>query len=122
MLRKIFKKEGLQIYIHQERINYQDSTPRYADNLDSILGTNYAGNVFEESVTVCDINYWPDNECGSSFMKMVEEIEVFREFFQDYFLSIEETLRFNIRHSDDVLTLAGDDNDKYYYLNYNTNL
>ena len=51
----------------------------------------------------------------------MKEIEEFRDFVQDYFLSVDSVLEFDI-HNDDAPALRLNDTVLYNYLNYNTNL
>lgn len=120
MLRKIFMDEGLKIEIHRKAVTYTDKTPRYCDGLDSAIGESYVGNVFDEESTLYDIHYWSEDDCDENFMKFVEDVEQYRLFIQDYFLSIEDTLHFYICKDDVPLRLS--DDIIFNYLNYNTNL
>ena len=120
MLRKIFMDEGLKLEKHSETVKYTDEQPRYADSADAILGKSYVGNVFDENTTIYDIHYWSEEECNENFLVFINDINEFRDFIQDYFLSIEESLRFNICKDDAPLRLS--DDMVFNYLNYNTNL
>lgn len=120
MLRKIFMEEGLKLEKHRENITYVDEDPRYADGLDSTLEESYVGNKFDESTTIYDVHYWPEDECNEDFLKFVEDIEVFRKFVQDYFFALEDTLHFHLIKDEAPLRLS--DNIVFNYLNYNTNL
>ncbi len=120
MLRKIFMEEGLKIVKRRETIRYTDTEPRYADGLDSLLGDSYVGNIFDEGITIYDIHYWSEDDCNENFLTFVDDIELFRFFIQDYFISIEETLQFNISKDDVPLRLS--DDIIFNYLNFNTNI
>lgn len=120
MLRKIFMEEGLKIVKRRETIRYTDTEPRYADGLDSLLGDSYVGNIFDEGTTIYDIHYWSEDDCNENFLTFVDDIELFRFFIQDYFISIEETLQFNISKDDVPLRLS--DDIIFNYLNFNTNI
>lgn len=120
MLRKIFMEEGLKIETHHVIVTYKDEKPRYVDGLDAVLEDTYVGNVFDERTTIYDIHYWSDDDCDEHFLKFIEDISLFRCFIQDYFISIEETLRFNICKDEVPLRLS--DDMVFNYLNYNTNL
>ena len=78
------------------------------------------GNTFDETVTSYDISYWPDDECNENFLKFIDEVDVLRQFIQDWFLSVEEVLRFHIINDEQPLRL--NDDVVYSYLNYNTNI
>ena len=119
LLRKVFMDEGLAIYVHESECEYSDANPRYMDGLDGALNESYVGNVYDEMTSIFDIHYWP-NEVDDSFLQLVDEIEAYRLFVQDYFMSIEERLHFNLTHDDSATRLS--DNEVYNYLNYNTNI
>lgn len=120
MLRKIFMEEGLKIEAHKKTVMYSDKCPRYADSLDAILEETYVGNVFEEGTTIYDIHYWSEDDCDENFLKFVEEINVFQCFIQDWFISVEETIRFDI--CKDYAPLRLSDDMVFNYLNFNTTL
>ena len=120
MLRKVFMEEGLRIEKHVETVTYTDKAPRYADGLDAVLEDTYVGNVFDENTVIYDIHYWSDDDCDENFLTFVEDIKTYQCFIQDYFLSVEETLRFDICKDADSLRLS--DDIVFNYLNYNTNL
>lgn len=120
MLRKVFAEEGMTIVKHNERLEFADRKPRYDDSVGGDLEHLYAGNVFQSQTTVYDIQYWPENSDDGHFLELVDEIEVYQQFIQDYFVAIDEILRFDISNDSDLLRLAHEEN--YNYLNYNTNL
>lgn len=121
MMRKIFMEEGLSIRVGYQEKTHTDQVPRYGDKLDMALGDSYVGNCFSEPVLTYEIHYWSDGEAKSDhFMNFIEEIEEFRYVIQDFFLSVEQELRFDI--SDDNSPLRLNDDVTYNYLNYNTNL
>lgn len=118
-LRKIFMDEGMIISVHEKETVCCDADPRYVDGLNGTLNDSYVGNVFDEMISTFDIQYWPE-EVDNHFLQLVDEIEVFRHFVQDYFMSVEEVLHFNITHDDPALRLS--DDEIYNYLDYNTNI
>lgn len=120
LLRKIFMEEGIVIEKQLENKNLVDSNPRYDDCLDTSLTSLYVGNEFDENIVTYHVYYWPDKECDDCFLSFIDEVEIFREFVQDYFMSIEEQLVFNILNDDPPLRLS--DTTVYNYLNYNTNI
>lgn len=120
MLRKIFMEEGLKIEIHHDVESYSDIAPRYDDSLGSPLGDNFVGNVYDEITTSYDIHYWSDEECDERFLCFIDEIAEFQRFIQDYFMSVEEIVRFNVYK--DAAPLRLSDDIVYNYLNYNTNI
>lgn len=120
MLRKIFMEEGLKIEKHHDVITYADPEPRYADGVDSLLKDCYVGNIFNEETTIYDIHYWSEDDCDENFLKFIDDVEQFRSFIQDYFISVEEILHFNICKDDVALRLS--DDKIFNYLNFNTNI
>ena len=130
MLRKIFFEEGLSIELHAVPTECVDLYPRYADGLDAqpstyndeqpALETTYVGNVYDEVIATYDIHYWSEDRCNEDFLHFIDEIELFRRFIEDYFLSVEEVLHFDITHDDPTLRLS--DDAIYNYLDYNTNI
>lgn len=119
LLRKVLMEESLSVTPRNMLYAYTDEEPKYVCQLGDTLADTFMGNVYDEMVTVYDINYWPET-VDDTFLTLVDELEGFRRFIQDYFLSMEEMLQFNIRH-DEPTTLIGDD-DTYNYLDFNTNL
>lgn len=120
MLRKVFMEEGLMIDRHKCLVTYTDDSPHYADGPGDTLGDTYVGNTFDEQTTIYDIHYWSDDDCDEHFLQFVDDVEVFQAFIQDYLMSVEETIRFNIYKDETSLILS--DNMYFNYLNYNTNL
>lgn len=120
MLRKILTEENLSVNIHHKEKNFTDKKPRYSHVVGMKLGEGYAGNTFTENILVYDIKYWSEENCNQDFIKFVEEIEVFRQFIQDYFLSVDSLLSFDIQTN--ALPIRLSDTTTYNYLNFNTNL
>jgi hypothetical protein len=120
MLRKVFMDEDIIIRIQTKQKEFTDEHPRYKDTEGNILGEVYTGNTFSESVISYSISYWSDDECDSNFLSFVDDLEEYRQFVQDYFLSVDSILEFDI--SKDVPPLRISDTTLYNYLNYNTNI
>lgn len=120
MLRKVLGEEGLKIELHNQEIMCEDDTPLYDSQLDSEIGRTYVGNVFDETVWYYDLHYWSDDDCNEQFLDFVDEIEQFRQFVADYFISVECMLKFYIVKDESPLRLS--DTFVYNYLNYNTNI
>lgn len=120
LLRKILMDEGLHVEIRHITELKKDDHPRYADSVDMELGEGYVGNQYYEPLTVYEINYWSEDECSDDFMKFVSEMDELRLFLQDWFLAVDEELRFDISHDEIPLRLS----DEVFrnYLNYNTNI
>ncbi|MBO7581429.1 MAG: hypothetical protein J6T38_07940 [Bacteroidaceae bacterium] len=120
MLRKVFLEEGLHIRLETHSRQQHDESPRYADSLDMEVGDGFIGRDYEDTVTTYCIQYWNEQESSENLFHFLDEIEEFRQFVQDYFLSIEEELRFDISHDDAPMLLT--DTDASHYLNYNINI
>lgn len=120
LLRKVFMEEGLKISVGRESVTLTDDSPRYDERLDMELGRGYVGNSYCDTVTTYTIHYWSDDECGPEFLQFIREVDDLRLFLTDYFLSVEEELKFIISHDEPPLRLG--DDIFYNYLNYNTNL
>lgn len=123
MLRHILFDECITINEHLEATDIKDQNPRYNFRLDATNGNDeslFLGNNFDEDITVYDIQYWNENECSETFLTFISEIKTFEKFLNEYFMSIECSLRFDIstislpvRLSDDIC---------FNYLDYNTNI
>jgi hypothetical protein len=120
MLRKALKEETLDINIAEKPHETIDLNPRYDICLGEKLESLYVGNTFNESVLTYDIHYWSEEECNEHFLRFIDEMETLRQFIQDYFMSLEVILHFNISHDSESTILSNDIS--YQYLNYNTNL
>ena len=120
MLRKVFMEEGLVIRLKQTDEMHTDTEPRYGESLDMVLGDSYVGNTYAEPVQTYEIHYWNDKEAGEHFLRFVDEVEELRLMLQDYFLGVEQELRFDI--TEDAAPLRLNDDVVYNYLNYNTNI
>lgn len=127
LLRKIFLNEDL--LIETQNINHTfndfdhnnpEKPPRYQERLPGEVGSIYLGHEFQEQVTTYTVHYWSDDECNENFLKFIDEIEELRAFIQDYFIALDNIIRFDIVKDEEPLRLS--DPEKYNYLNYNTNL
>ena len=120
MLRKVFIEEGISLVVSHKEKTYIDPCPRYEDKVDDSLDSCFLGNAYDQRVTTYNMHYWSDEECDEDFLKFVAEVEELRLFIQDYFLSIEEEIHFDV--STDGRSLRLSDELQYNYLNYNTNI
>lgn len=120
MLRKVLVEEGLHIEVVEQWVDDQDAQPRYDDCVGGVLGEGFLGNEYEDTVVCYKIHYWPEGQCDEHMMALVDELEEMRSFVQDYFLSVEETLLFDVTYDDVPLRLS--DDLAFNYLNYNANL
>ena len=93
---------------------------RMADRLDMDLDDGYVGNEWDELITVYQLHYWSEDECGGKFLDFLDEVEELRIFIQDYLLAVGEELRFDITQDEKPLRLG--DELFYNYLGYNTNI
>ena len=120
LLRKVFIEEELRIDAHQANLEFTDGSPRYDYTLGSSLGDCYVGNTYNVPTCVYDIHYWSEDECNENFLSFVNEVDQLRLFIQDYFMSVDEVLIFNISHDGAPLRL--NDEIIFNYMNYNTNI
>lgn len=120
LLRNVFLNEELQIEPKSIEQEFTDIDPEYQERLSGEIGALYLGNKFHEQVTVYTIHYWSEDECNENFLKFIKEIEELRDFIQDYFIALDEIVRFEITTDAGPLRLS--DHRNYNYLNYNTNL
>ncbi len=120
LLRKVFLDEGIYINIKRECMLFTDELPRYDNRENSELGKSYLSNEYFDSPIVFNVLYWSDEECNKDFPAFVKELDVYRCFVQDYFLSVNSVLKFDVQK--DAPTLRLSDTTIYNYLNYNTNI
>lgn len=120
LLRKVFLDEGIVVNIQKKRAEFTDNSPRYSESEGSELGDLFVGNTYSDSVITYLVSYWSDDECNSDFLSFVDELEVYRQFVQDYFLSVDSILEFDV--SKDANPLRISDTTIYNYLNFNTNI
>lgn len=120
LLRKVFMDEEITIRVRNRLTEFRDENPRYDDSVGGNLGEVYAGNEYPESVLAYSISFWPDEECNSDFLTFIDEVEVYRNFVQDYFLSVDAVLEFDISKDSEPLRIS--DTETYNYLNFNTNI
>lgn len=122
MLRKILAEENLMMQPQSRVVLCEDPAPRYDCCLqeDTTLGNCYAGNVYPAYGMTYKVEYWSEDACDCDFPQFVNDMQVYRDFLNDFFMGIGTGLDIEItchtlpvRVSDDML---------YNYLNYNTNL
>lgn len=123
MIRHILFDEHIKIYDSQIQSLTKDTMPRYNYRLydeNSAADELFLGSEFEEDITIYDIHYWNEGECGQDFLSFVRDMEVFENFLNDYFIGIESKLKFNI--SSTSLPVRLSDDVFYTFLDYNTNI
>lgn len=120
LLRKVLAEEGLKINVKSKQTEFTDEEPRYGNSEGCEIGDVYVGNTYSESVITYSISYWSDEDCNEVFLPLVNDLEVFRQFVQDYFISVDSILVFDV--SKDTSPLRISDTTLYNYLNYNTNI
>lgn len=120
LLRKVLAEEGLKINVKSKQTEFTDEKPRYGNTEGCEIGDVYVGNTYSESVITYSISYWSDEDCDEDFLPFVNDLEVFRQFVQDYFISVDSILVFDV--SKDTSPLRISDTTLYNYLNYNTNI
>lgn len=120
LLRKVLAEEGLKINVKSKQTEFTDEESRYGNSEGCEIGDVYVGNTYSESVVTYSISYWSDEDCNEDFLPLVNDLEVFRQFVQDYFVSVDSILVFDV--SKDTSPLRISDTTLYNYLNYNTNI
>lgn len=120
LLRKVLAEEGLKINVKSKQMEFTDEESRYGNSEGCEIGDVYVGNTYSESVITYSISYWSDEDCNEDFLPLVNDLEVFRQFVQDYFISVDSILVFDV--SKDTSPLRISDTTLYNYLNYNTNI
>lgn len=120
LLRKVLAEEGLKINVKSKQTEFTDEEPRYGNSEGCEIGDVYVGNTYSESVITYSISYWSDEDCNEDFLPLINDLEVFRQFVQDYFISVDSILVFDV--SKDTSPLRISDTTLYNYLNYNTNI
>lgn len=121
ILRHVLFEEGIILRKEEVACQMSDTHPQYNCSIeDCDISSMYVGNEYYEPVTTYNIQYWSENECTAQFETFLKDLECFRLFIQDYFLSIEEQLKFNIVTDGPPLRLS--DEVVYSYLNFNANI
>lgn len=119
MIRKVMLDEGMRVTPKNDSLLWSDETPRYADSLGDDLGDTFLGNVYDEEAVVFEIRYWPET-VDAQFPSLVQELDEYRRFVCDFFLSVEAVLSFRVYSDRDEIILG--EEDVFNYLNYNTNI
>ncbi len=122
MLRKVLTDEGVKLVNSNKKAYFEDITPRYNCQLQQEYNSSelYLGNCFDDDILCYDLQYWDDDFCDESFLRFVDEIKVYEDFINDFFMGVETVLYFNIFTQ--ALPVRLSDELCYNYLNYNTNL
>lgn len=120
LLRKVLADEGIKINVESKQTEFTDEEPRYGNSEGCKIGDVYVGNTYPESVITYSISYWSDEECNEKFHIVINDLEAFRQFVQDYFISVDSVLVFDVSKDSSPLRIS--DTTLYNYLNYNTNI
>lgn len=123
MIRHILFDEHIKICDSNIQSLIKDKLPRYNSRLDDEVSADnefFLGNEFDEDVTVYNILYWNENECGKDFLSFVNNMKVFENFLNDYFMGIECRIKFTI--SSTSLPVRLSDDVFFTFLDYNTNI
>lgn len=120
MLRKILMEEDIVVDVNCHANEFSDGMPRYNTEVGSELSSLYVGTEFEQNTLSYSMYYWNEDECNESFISFIDDLEEYRIFVQDFFLSIDSLLKFEVYNDAPVLRLS--DTTIYNYLNYNTNI
>lgn len=118
MLRKMLRQEGLRLTVKRETTALHDAEPRYAYQLGGTLDSIYAGNDYDYESTVWDTHFWDSSLCDERFLSTLEALDEMRQFVQDWFLGIGQSLRFDVYDPNSPSVRLSDD-ESYNYLNYN---
>lgn len=119
IIRKVMLDEGLDVVRKCSSLVWKDEAPRYIDGLGESIDCTYVGSIYDEDAIILEIFYWPE-KVDATFHSMLDEIEEYRNFISDFFISVETVMIFRVYSDDDEIILGEDD--KYNYLNYNTNI
>ena len=120
LLRKVLADEGMKINVESKQTEFTDENPRFGNSEGYEIGEVYVGNTYSESVITYSISYWSDEDCNEEFLLFVNDLEEFRCFVQDYFISADSVLVFDVSKDSSPLRIS--DTTLYNYLNYNTNI
>ena len=120
LLRKVLADEGMKINVESKQTEFTDENPRFGNSEGYEIGEVYVGNTYSESVITYSISYWSDEDCNEEFLLFVNDLEEFRCFVQDYFISVDSVLVFDVSKDSSPLRIS--DTTLYNYLNYNTNI
>lgn len=122
MLRKVMADEGIKLVASETPESFEDNSPRYDCGLPQRDKNDemYLGNRFDENVLRYDIRYWNDDLCNDRFIEFVNEIGVFEDFINNWFMGIGTSVHFSI--TTQTLPVRLSDEFSYNYLNYNTNI
>lgn len=120
LLRKVLADEGIKINVESKQTEFTDEEPRYGNSEGCKIGDVYVGKTYSESVITYSISYWSDEECNEKFHLFINNLEAFRQFVQDYFISVDSVLVFDVSKDSSPLRIS--DTTLYNYLNYNTNI
>jgi len=127
LLRKIFMEEDIRLEEGDQTQQYADQRPRFVERLplnasqQVTLGNTFLGSAYEQTLPTYTLTFWSDEHGGADFPTFYQQVEQYRHFIQDYFISVEAELRFILVDTNcDNPKL--NDTDNYSYLNFNTNL
>lgn len=125
MLRKVFMHEGLFLQPMDVDQHFVDEAPRYNESVGGEgddgcvrLGDVIVGNEYDENIHAYKLRYWDEDVCDRHFLDVVEEAEEYRQFVQDYFLSIEHLLIFDVVSEHRPMNLDETEDDTF--LGFNT--
>lgn len=120
MIRKVFHDENIIVDVSYKDTYLREDVPRYCDHIDSLIEDTFVGYGFTENVLTYKIHFWSDDDCDENFSSFIDETEEYRRFIQDYFVSVESLLEFEIQKDEAPLKLS--DKNRFNYLGYNTNI
>lgn len=120
LIEKALLEEGLRLEMAGKKNELTDNMPLYDCSVGDSLDRLYAGNRYDEQVMTYSIHFWPWERGDERFPDFIDELEAFRLFVKDWFISVEQDIVFEVSNDIDTVRLSNDI--EYNYLNYNTNL
>lgn len=127
LLRKIFMQEDIKLEEGNQTIHYTDVRPRFIEHLPVQpnqavpLGQVYLSNSYEEERHTYTLTFWSEEYSGANFPTFYSQVEQYRQFIQDYFISVEAELQFILQDCEPE-NVKLNDTENITYLNFNTNL
>lgn len=123
IIRRILFEEGIELELSDIESAFYDKEPRYNYSIqdpNDDCADLYLGSYFDESVSVYIVKYWNEDECNAEFLSFIDEMKIFEEFINDYFIGIGSSLKFCI--ATHTLPVRLSDELCHNFLEYNTNL
>ncbi|MCH5224520.1 MAG: hypothetical protein J1D77_00925 [Muribaculaceae bacterium] len=138
LIRYALKSEETCLRPNYELCRFKDPLPAYLCELDAPRNVDeaiedpsqirlpnrgeetYLGNEFDEETEIFHVAFWDEHECDENFLRFIDELEVFSDFINDFFMGVGQILKFEV--SQETIPPRLDDDKYYNYLDYNTNI